>query len=51
MAAGLCLNSRGRLSSAVGRFAARGCLQELERRKAGENVFDCDGFFWGRGGG
>lgn len=37
--AGLCLNSTGRSTSAVGRFAARGCPQELEGRKAGENVF------------
>lgn len=44
--AGLCLNSTGRSTSAVGRFAARGCLQELERRKAEENVFDCD-VYWG----
>lgn len=44
--AGLCLNSTGRSTSAVGRSAARGCPQELERRKAGENVFDCDAY-WG----
>lgn len=44
--AGLCLNSTGRSTSVVGRFAARGCLQELGGRKAGENVFDC-GVFWG----